>query len=557
MNTRPRFFFNQKIKNALCCEFKKTFFSLALVGLLPQGVSVAFAQQKTGTTGHPNVVLIMCDDMGFSDLGCYGSEIKTPNIDALAEEGIRFSQFKNTGRCCPSRAALLTGRYQHAVNMGWMTAVDEHRAGYRGQIPKKYPTIAEVFRENGYSTYMAGKWHVTLDGAYSSPDSRPNGSYPLERGFDRYYGALTGGGSYYKPRALMDGNEKVKEIPKDFYYTHAITNSATKFINEHNAAKPFFIYIAHYAPHLPLQAPADRVAKCRSRYEVGYDVLRERRFDKLKKLGAFPHVKGDAPIHQKEFNNKYPKWENLPKNKQEAWINNMATYAAMIEIVDDGIGEVVQTLKKKNLYKNTIFLFMSDNGATQENGEINQLIANLGNTPYRSYKQWCFMGGISSPLIICYPKQASKDAGTWRYENAHIIDILPTCVNLAGIKYPKTFAGTRVSEPDGKSLLPVLQGKKIPERPLFFEHQTSSAIILGDWKLVRKDKNSAWELIQLSSDLFEQRDVAEKYPKQKKELEEKWTKWATQYNVFPLENRSWGERINFYKKKNPDQLGKE
>ncbi len=249
----------------------KLFISSSLLAFLSPH---ATAQEKT----TPNIILIMCDDMGFSDLGCYGSEIQTHNLDRLAAEGLRFSQFKNTGRSCPSRAALLTGRYQHEVGMGWMTAVDEHRPGYRGQISHEYPTIAEVMKANGYRTYMSGKWHVTVEGAFEAP----NGSYPVERGFDRYYGCLSGGGSYYKPTPVYNNLERVTEFPDDYYYTNAITDSAVNFVQGHNTAEPMFLYVAHYAPHLPLQAPADRVAKCIERYKVGYDILRQQRFEKQK-----------------------------------------------------------------------------------------------------------------------------------------------------------------------------------------------------------------------------------------------------------------------------------
>lgn len=199
----------------------------------------------------PNIVLIMCDDMGFSDISCYGGEIKTPNIDILAKNGVRFSNFKNAGRSCPSRASLLTGKYQHEVGMGWMTAVDEKRPGYRGEIAQNIPTIAEILKSNGYRTYMSGKWHLTVETAYS----KPNGSYPTQRGFDAYYGCLSGGGSYYNPKPVYSNLKPITEFPDNYYYTTAITDTAVYFIKQHPAHSPMFMYIAHYAPHKPLQAP--------------------------------------------------------------------------------------------------------------------------------------------------------------------------------------------------------------------------------------------------------------------------------------------------------------
>ncbi len=458
-------------------------------------LGASFASTEAQVSTPPNIVLILCDDMGFSDLGCYGSEIQTPNIDRLAENGVRFSLFKNTGRSCPSRAALLTGHYQHEAGMGWMTAVDEHRPGYRGQITKNIPTIAEVMKANGYSTYMSGKWHVTVDGAFDTP----NGSYPAQRGFDKYYGCLSGGGSYYKPTPVYSNLTRIKEFPDDYYYTTAITDSTVSFVKQHPTDKPMFMYVAHYAPHLPLQAPADRVEKCRDRYKVGYDMLRKQRFDRLKEL-KFISDEMDYPVYQKEFDGKRPSWETLTPKQQEQWITDMATYAAMIEIVDSGIGELVETIKEKGMLDNTVFIFLSDNGATKEGGYLGQLMADLSNTPYRSYKSQCFQGGTSTPFILSY-------------------------------------------------------GDKIKPRELYFEHQSSCAIISNHWKLVRGSRNEPWELIDLSADPFETKDLSAQYPKLVKKLEAKWNKWAKQCNVFPLENKPWTERINYYLKQNPDQSG--
>lgn len=501
----------------------------------------------------PNIILIMCDDMGFSDLGCYGSEIRTPNIDRLANHGVRFSQFTNTGRSCPSRAALVTGRYQHEVGMGWMTAVDEHRPGYRGQISNDYPTIAEILKANGYSTYMSGKWHLTLDQSYG----KPNGSMPTQRGFERFYGCLSGGGSYYKPKPLYNNMDSIglKEIPDDYYYTTAITDSATSFILQHDTQKPLFLYVAYYAPHLPLQAPEDRVARCRPYYNDGYDVLRNRRLDRQKQLGLFPDT-AQLPIYEYEFNGKRPNWDELSKQQQENWINNMATYAAMIEIVDDGIGELIEALKQKNMLDNSIILFLSDNGSTSETGLTKQLMADLSNTPYRCYKSWCLNGGIYSPLIISCGNVESHNAnsGKWTAQRSHIIDILPTCMEIAKARYPSEV----YNHPDlpGMSLANVINNTEsdIP-RTLYYEHQSSCAIIDKNMKLVRYDNNTPWKLYNLATDPFEQHDLSSKEPDVKKQLEDKWNNWAKSCNVFPLENIPWNERIKHYTDLNPDQSG--
>lgn len=528
---------------------KLTFTTLTLTA----AASAVAAAPKGTATPPPHIVLILCDDMGFSDLSCYGGEIHTPHIDYLAEHGVRFSQFKNTGRSCPSRAALLTGHYQHEAGMGWMTAVDEHRPGYRGQISSDLPTLAEVLHQHGYATYMSGKWHVTVQGAFDGPNS----SYPAQRGFDKYYGCLSGGGSYYKPAPVYSNLQRITEFPDDYYYTTAITDSAVSFINRHPADIPMFMYIAHYAPHLPLQAPKERVEACRKRYEAGYDILRRQRFERQKALGlADKHA--ELPVYHREFEGeKRPAWTELTPQQQAQWVTDMATYAAMIEIMDDGIGQVIQTLKEKDMYDNTVILFMSDNGATSEGGYLGQLMADLSNTPYRSYKRWVFQGGTSAPLIITYgdEKRNPMKGGICR-EVTHIIDIFPTCLEIASADYPPAFHDKPVKLA-GTGLLPALQNKKLAPRDLYFEHQTSCAIISGGRKLVREDGKHPWELIDLSADPFETRDLSAQYPLQVKELENKWTRWADRQHVFPFEFRPWTERINYYKALYPQQRGEE
>lgn len=498
-----------------------------------------FSGMEARNSTPPNIILILCDDMGFSDIGCYGGEVHTPNIDRMAENGIRFSQFKNTGRSCPSRASLLTGHYQHDVGMGWMTAVDEHRPGYRGEITKEIPTIAEVMKSNGYSTYMSGKWHLTLDDDFDTPD----GSYPAQRGFDKYYGCLSGGGSYYTPTPVYHNLKRITEFPDDYYYTTAITDSAVSFIRQHPLDKPMFMYVAHYAPHLPLQAPAERVEKCKERYKAGYDILREQRFDRLKKMGFIPEGM-ELPVYQREFGGKRPAWKSLTAQQQKQWITDMATYAAMIEIVDDGIGQLVETVKQKGMLDNTVFIFLSDNGATQEGGYLGQLMADLSNSPYRSYKKWCFQGGTSTPFILTYGNAGkNKSKGGICRQPAHIIDVLPTCMDIASARYPAQFKKNL----PGMSLLPAMAGGKTKSRELFFEHQGSCAIISDHWKLVRADKHDAWELIDLSTDPFETKDLSGQYPELVRKLETQWNKWAEEFNVFPLEDKSWNERIKYYR----------
>ncbi len=532
---------------------KIKYLSLALLPLL--AVSCGKKASSDQEVKRPNVVLIMCDDLGFSDLGAYGGEIRTPRIDQLADEGIRFTHFTNTSRCCPSRAALLTGRDQHSVGMGWMTAADEHRPGYRGQITDEVPTIAEIFKQNGYGTYMSGKWHVTVDGNYMDIEKpEPNGSWPTQRGFDEYYGGLSGGGGYYKPKSLMRNETRVTDLPEDYYYTTAITEYALKFIQMHDSQKPLFMYLAHYAPHRPMQAPEERIATYRDLYAVGYDVLRQARYEKLKKIGIL-QTDAALPLHEADYDGNRPAWESLSPEQQQDWIEEMSTYAAMVEIMDDGIGEVVDALKAKGMYDNTLILFLSDNGATFEGGISSKLASSLSNTPYRMFKQYTHFGGIHSPLIIHYPKRFGAESGTLRREWSHIKDLLSTCIDIAGIDYPDTFKGKKISSPDGTSLVPVLEGQALPDRALYYEHQTASAIISDGWKLVRLHESSPWELYHLNEDPFEQNNLAQTHPEVAQRLENNWIRWAEKNHVYPLEPLPWRERVKFYRGKYPDQDG--
>ncbi len=502
----------------------------------------------------PHIVLIMCDDMGFSDLSSYGGEIQTPHIDSLADQGVRFTNFKNTGRCCPSRASLMTGRYQHAVGMGWMTAVDEHRDGYRGQLASGVPTIAEILKPLGYRSYMSGKWHLSLDPSFQKQKS-PNGSWPFQRGFDRSYGMLGGGGSYRTTKSVFEDSKHKPNIPKDYYLTDAITENAVRFIEEHRAEDPMFLYLAHYAPHRPLMAPEDRIRRCEERYRVGYDKLREKRYKKMKQLGILSSEQ-NLPVHEAEYGNGRPSWKSLDSKTQQKWIREMATYAAMIEIMDDGIGMVVDALKARGMYENTVLIFLSDNGATSEGGLVSKLAADLSNTPFRDYKKGTYEGGISSPLIIHSPKRFNQYQGQIRSGIGHINDICPSILDLVGIEYPITFNGSAIPSVDGSSLIPQLRGETQAGRDTFFEHQTACSIISKEWKLVRPNKVVAWQLFDLKNDPFEQKDLAKKFPERVTELERRWDSWARDNSVLPLsEQPGWGSRIGYFKKLHPDQSG--
>lgn len=517
--------------------------------------AIAGSPLAASNPSSPNIVLIMADDLGFSDLGCYGGEIKTPHIDSLAEKGTRFTRFYNTGRCCPSRAALMTGKHQHSVGIGWMTAVDEHRPGYRGQLTPDIPTLAELLRQNGYATAISGKWHLTLDLSYRGIENpKPNGSWPTERGFDRFFGTLAGGGGYWKnsiESVFLDTEQQT--LPDGFYYTHAITEHAVRFIEEHEANKPFFLYLAHYAPHRPLSAPGPRIKAVRDRYLAGSDTIRKTRFEKQIDLGIIAKDSNYPNLSHQTGEKATPSWSKLKPKQQEAWVKEMATYAAMVEIMDDGIGEVIAAMKAKGLHENTVYIFLSDNGATKEGGLMSQIAAGVSNVPFRGYKKSNYLGGIGSPLIVALP--SGIGSGEISQTPTHITDLVPTCLDLAGAGYPESFNEKKTTPPHGTNLLPIINGATIPARNLYFEHSSYSSIISGEWKLVRGADKSPWELYNLNKDPYEQDEITTEHPDVVTRLTKSWQQWAKNNQVLPLHNDKWNDRIKHFSKQNSDQDG--
>ncbi len=502
----------------------------------------------------PNIVVILADDMGYSDLGCYGGEIDTPNLDALAKDGLRFTEFYNTARCCPSRASLLTGLYPHRAEMGWMTAADMGRPGYSNELSADTRTISEALGHVGYATAMVGKWHVTNDASYKTG---PNGSWPFERGFDRFYGTIAGAKDYYKPTMLYDDSEPVKDIPEDYYYTRAITERAVGFIHDAPEDKPLFLYVAFYAPHFPLQAPDTTIAKYKGLYDVGWDHHRAERIQRQKQLGIVP-----ADTELSERDPSVPAWEELSDEKRADMIDRMTIYAAQVDELDQGVGRVVEALKASGRFENTLIMFMSDNGAvglslwgrgTHE--QLNQTghytdygrgWSNMSNTPYRLYKRYAHEGGVRTPLIVHWPGHID-DPGALRDDPGHIIDILPTSLAVAGNPDIRTDRATLI--PDGISLLPAINGEGLdPDRPLFFEHEGHHGVRMGRWKLVALKAKSPWELYDLQTDRTEMHDLSAKHPGKVKELAKLWNDWAERCNVLPMDESGWSNRIKAAKK---------
>ena len=531
----------------------------------------------------PNIIVILTDDMGFSDIGCYGSEIRTPNIDKLAANGLSFTHFYNTARCSPSRASLLTGLYPHQAGMGHLSTENFKEPGYTDDLSKNAVTMAEVFQQAGYATYMTGKWHI----AKSITRDGDTSNWPCQRGFQRYFGTLNGSGSYYDPGTLISNNTFIA-APKNFYYTNAITDTAIKFINENPKGKPFFFYIAYTAAHWPLHAPDSIVQKYKGMYDKGWDVIRQQRFEKLKMLGI---ISNNAVLTKKGVD--IPEWKDEP---MKAWqVKKMEVYAAMIDIMDQGIGKIISVLEQKGELENTIIFYMHDNGGcaepldsdqpekalTEEQKKIHPYAydsiftgkkpvytrtgeflrsgkgvmpgnantwvtygvewANVSNTPFSMYKHWTHEGGIATPLIIQWPK-GIKAKGQLRNQPGHLIDIMATCIDIAGINYPQEFNNNAVQPAEGKSLLPAFTNKPVKRNFIFWEHEGNRALRAGNWKLVSKtlknknftaaDENN-WELYNMENDPSETNNLALQFPEKVKALSALWEKEALRTKAKP------------------------
>ena len=471
--------------------------------------SLATAQEPP----RPNIVLIMADDLGFSDLGCYGSEIETPNLDALAEGGQRFTQFYNTAKCHSSRVSLLTGLYCD-------------QAG--GAKLNRGATIAEVLRSAGYFTTMSGKWH--LDGE------------PTERGFDRYFGHLSGATNFFTGDNTFRLNGSHWPVPKTlngrpFYTTHAITDFALDFLDQASeTGKPFFLYMAPNAPHYPLQAPEADVRKYGGRYDAGWDVLRAGRQRKQKELGLFARSWQPAPrpVH-------VPAWDALSAEEKQWEASRMEVFAAMVDVLDRNIGRLVDDLVRRKLLENTLILFCSDNGACPFERTRGRKLdpwnpksywtydvgwAHVGNTPFRLYKQNQHEGGISSPLIVHWPKGLKVPKGGLTHQPAHLIDIMATAIELAGAEYPETVRGNKVDPLQGRSLSPVFRGEtRSPHQDLYFRFGTDRALRQGKWKLVAA-KGGRWELYDVEADRTELKDVAAQHPGKVEAMSKEWRRIA-------------------------------
>ena len=516
---------------------------------------------------QPNIVVIMADDAGYSDFGCYGGEIETPVLDKLAANGLRFSQFYNTGRCCPSRAALLTGLYQHQAGMGHMTK-DRGLPSYSGTILPNVPTLAERLRQGGYRTMMTGKWHLGTEPKQS----------PIARGFDRFYGTRNFIDSYFTvlehcpvfldDKIVLPGTETpVNHLHPDqeWYTTDVFTDYALHFMDEafkKHSNQPIFLYIAHNAPHFPLHAREEDTKKYRGRFrDTGWDKLRQQRYERMIELGLIKKEWALSPAD-------VPKWDTYDAKLRDELDLKMALYSAIIDRMDQNIGRVIEKLRTAGRLDNTLFLFMVDNGVPgtgvhdwrglfAKNGRHPETRvdnysewgrrggwssssgrgwANLSNAPFRMYKRYTHEGGVATPLIVHWP-DGLKDQNTLRHSPGHIIDIAPTCLNAAGLS-------TKGME--GQTLLPVFTKDSTQPRTLFWEHEGNRAVRQGDYKLVARH-NTPWELYNMRKDRNELHDLSRSMPQKAAELKKLYEAWAYRVGAKP-----WDE-VSIIRKKNPSK----
>lgn len=525
----------------------------------------------------PNILLILADDMGFSDIGCFGSEIRTPSLDTLGTNGVRYTQMYNSARCCPSRAALLTGLNPHQAGVGWMTTtLTRSTDAYQGYLNERCVTIAEVLKSAGYRTFLSGKWHV--GNAYDAmrPETwragEPGWPTPTQRGFDDFYGTLDGAGSFWNPHSLMDGESFIRPDSPDYYYTDAIGENAVARIEAAlDTGTPFFGYVAFTAPHWPLHAREEDVARYAGVYRVGWDAIRTARHETQRDAGLVDRRWPISPRDSESWPfaaSRYPDWEAL----------RMAVYAAQIDRMDQAIGGIVGTLETRNVLDNTLIFFLSDNGGCAEFlkedtlapaphrynmptvdgrpmhvGNLPHLApgpadtfmsydlpwANASNTPFRRYKSWVHEGGISTPFIAHWP--AGIAAPSINHTPIHITDIMPTCVEVAGARYPDSVGDQAIQPMEGSSLVPSFRDDRWQRgKPIWFEHEGNRAVRDGPWKLVNRHPRR-WELYNIDDDRTEQHDLADTEKRRVETMARYWRDQAARVGYAP--NQALVDRV--------------
>jgi len=516
---------------------------------LPFSAGIAKEPPAKPQPTRPNVIVILLDDVGFSDISAFGSEVPTPNIDALAKGGLAFTQFYNSARCSPSRASLLTGTYPHQAGLGHLEGVDVPSSkGLHSRLLDRVVTMAEVAKSAGYYTAMAGKWHVGMG----------HGVAPWQRGFE-HSTVLPFGELYFpdQPQPMtksvyIDGRKvptNSSEVGKGYWYSSDMfVDWQSKFITQAKGEhKPFFLYMPFTAAHFPLMAPAEDVAKFKGKYMRGWEAVRRERFERQKALGIIsPDTELPAALP-----NTYD-WDKLSAADKERFDSMMAVYAAVISRVDRSIGTLVDRLKASGELDNTLILFMCDNGGNGESGPDGKLNgqgtpgsaqsvvwtgmnwATLQNTPFQYFKHFTEEGGIATPLIAYWPKGIKPELrGTLVRTPGHLIDVMPTLVEVSGATYPKTYNGHEIIPMQGRSMAPAFQGKPLlRDKPIFWEHEGNRAVRDGKWKLVARFKQP-WQLFDMSVDRTELHDLAASEPDRVRTMAKQWDEWAASSDVDP------------------------
>jgi arylsulfatase A-like enzyme len=549
-----------EIRNGLPKMFRP--FTLVCLATVFSLAAAPAAGQRTNA--RPNVVIILVDDMGWSDIGSYGSEISTPHLDALAARGVRFTQFYVTPRCSPSRASLLTGLYPHQAGMGHLdNIIRAGSSGTTGRLNDRSVTIAEVLGEAGYFTAMAGKWHL----------GQQNGSPPWQRGFDRVLN-IRAGGIYFPNQNFQGGDELTKrgqeplyldgkpiardsaQLGQNWYTTFLWSDFALQFVDEaQKARKPFFLYIPHNAPHFPLMAPPELIAKYRGKYTAGWDRLRAERYRRQVEMGV---IHAGWPLSPREPES--PAWDSLPDATRDRFDHLMAVYAAMIEAIDTSVGALVKGLETRGALDDTLILFLSDNGGNAESGPdgrfegdppggpasnlyLGMNWATLTTTPFRRFKHFTHEGGIATPFIAHWPRGIPR-RNALEHQPGHLVDVMATIVDVTGAAYPRQFKGRTIQPMEGISLRPALAGGRITRRqPIFWEHEGNRAIRSGRWKLVSRYPEG-WELYDMTADRVERNDLAGRHPDIVKRLATAWEAWAKRASVDRWSGprrRNWGD----------------
>ncbi len=530
----------------------------------------------TAKQDSPNIVIILLDDAGFSDFGAFGAEIETPNIDNLAENGLRYNNFTTTAVCSPSRAALLTGLNHHSAGVGWLANMDTGFPGYRGEIAADAVTLPEVLKDNGYNTMMVGKWHLINSDHLSV--AGPYDAWPAQRGFERYWGFLDGESNQFAPAYLHSGNEVIQtELPEDFYFPEAMTDKAIQMLKDQRAVarnKPFFLYYATGGPHAPHHTKAEDRAKYKGRYDKGYDQIRAARLAKQKQLGIAPG-NTDLTPHLKSV----VAWDELTDDDRKVSARLQENYAAYVDQLDQQIGRLVEYLRETGELDNTIIVLSSDNGGSKETGALGTTMATrylhgiadtteknledfdsiggpsshpnyplgwtqVSNTPFNYTKATTHGGGVRDPLIIHWPQRIT-DKGAVRTQFHHINDVMPTLLEATGITHPKSYRGQQVKPMEGTSMAYTFTDGDSASRKSsqYYELAANRAFVEDGWKIVTYvPRNQAydsvpWELYNLNEDFSEAHDLAVQMPEKVKALEAKWWAAAERYNVLPVDDR--------------------